>query len=246
MALEIMQTLVEILCPTPTSASACNTFINAQSHQVVQPLGPLIYFLFFPVVFLILLIYIGTGVVLRGNVVTVRGLRLLLSIAVLVAIVIQGFYPIMLWLSDLWFLVLPFIFIFYFIVRHRGGPGGGGANPGVGVGALSFQRGVRKLLGAEKKDAESIRAQIQVLRDTPPGGHGIDELTKQIKLELNTFLRQTGVLGFPVLSEYDKLFKEFKDACNKHGRKDYQGLQDPKEAKKRGVRYNSAKNPSLN
>lgn len=166
MALDIMQTLVEILCPTHASASACNTFINTQSHQVVQPLGPLIYFLFFPVVFLILLIYIGTGVVLRGNVVTVRGLRLLLAIAVLVAIVIQGSYPIMLWLSDLWFLVLPFIFIIYFIVRHRGGPGrGGGAAHGIGGGIIHqlVQRGKDEFTGERGRLEDMVDLSLKEL-----------------------------------------------------------------------------------
>jgi len=214
MAIDIMQTLVELLCPTYGAQSACQNFINNPSHQVLQPLGPLIYFLFFPTVFLILLIYIGTGVVLRGNVSSVKGLRLLLSVAVLVAIIIQGYYPMMLWLSDLWFLLLPLIFVLFFIIRHFGH--GGGGMPRSGGGMLGFTKRVLSKMDAERNaEAKSLEAQIKELEISPLGSHGRLEKSGSIAQQLEDFRSKTNVYGSNALSDYDRLFKLYKKACEK-------------------------------
>jgi len=231
MAMDIMQSLVGLLCPTYSAQSACQQFINQPAHQAIQPLGPLIYFLFFPTVFLILLIYIGTGVVLRGNVASVKGLRLLLAVAVLVAIVIQGYYPLILVISDIWFLLLPLIFIIFFIIRHRGGGGGGGGMSGAGGGGL-VKAIMRKASGVEKARADEIRARIQRLENTAPGTHGVDQMVGEIADELRTFLKESIHIGTFSTSEYDKLFSAYKKACASAGTNIPNDVTKPKDARK--------------
>jgi hypothetical protein len=134
MALDIMQTLVELLCPTYSAQSACNTYINAPAHQVLDPFGPLLYFLFFPTVFLILFIFVGSRAIFTGH----KGINLLIGVAVYIFIIINGWYPIILWLGELWFVVLPVLFIFYlFTRRHTGGGSSGGGMSGVGGGVAT-------------------------------------------------------------------------------------------------------------
>jgi len=48
MDLDIMQALVDLLCPTAGAQSSCQQFISAPHHMTLEPFGPLIYFLFFP------------------------------------------------------------------------------------------------------------------------------------------------------------------------------------------------------
>jgi|GEM_PF-1954722 len=239
MAIDIMQTLVELLCPTYGAQSACQNFINNPYHQVIQPLGPLIYFLFFPTVFLILLIYIGTGVVLRGNVSSVKGLRLLLSVAVLVAIIIQGYYPMILWLSDLWFLLLPLIFVLFFIIRHFGGGGGGGGPMwnATKTGWFSKAKEVawRKATGMEKADAAFIENQIIILENTDKGAHGIDEISGRIDGLLRNFYDKASIIpGIPLADDYNHLVDRYRKACEKKNlpvRKDLTKI-DKKQARR--------------
>jgi len=168
MAIDIMNTLVEMLCPTYSAAGACNNFINQPSHQVLGPLGPLLYFLFFPTVFLIIFIYIGTGVVLRGNVNKIRGMRVLLAVAFFVFIVLQGWYPMILWMGELWFFTLIIFFVLFFIVRMftKGNGGGGGGMSGVG-GVASRGGGWLKeaLVGEMPLDPRQIARQRKLMKD---------------------------------------------------------------------------------
>jgi len=174
MDLDIMQALVDLLCPTAGAQSSCQQFINAPHHMTLEPFGPLIYFLFFPMVFLIALIYIGSGSVLggeRGH----KGIRLLVAIGVLIFIVIQGLYPLALWLGELWFIVLPVIFIFYFIMHHGGGGGKGGGMAGTGGNASilkmakDFMIGDTPLNPVERKlvqdEINTLDAQIREQED---------------------------------------------------------------------------------
>ena len=167
MAIEIMQTLVELLCPTYNAQSACNAFINSQSHQVAQPIGPLLYFFFFPFVFLVLLIYIGTGIILKSDLTKVKGLRLLVAIAFFIYIVLQGLYPAILWISDFWFFMLPLLFIIYFIFHHKrgGSAGGGGSLSGTGGGFLGAgkSRLMRTLTGEIPDLEKTITSQLDAL-----------------------------------------------------------------------------------
>ncbi len=222
MALELMDTLLNFLCPTSNAASQCQTFISAHS-SVAPPFGQYIYFLFFPTVFLLLFLWIVFKDVVKAN----KGISLIASIAVYVFIIIQGLYPIFLWLGEAWIVVI-FILGFLYLLTRRfrnedgGGkgrmsiPGGGGGMSAVAKG-ISASRAFKKLTGAERSQAEYIMAQIELMESTPKGSHGMDAIANRIDNELRAFGAETSVLGKPVASEYRELFDKYKQVCKEKG-----------------------------
>lgn len=223
---EIMDMLVSMLCPTSEAASHCQDFISASNHQVLAPFGPIIYFLFFPVIFLLLFVYIASGSVLRRGTAGVKGIRLLIGLGLLVYIVISGLYPVFLWLGELWFVVIFILAFFYFLVHHWGGDKvAGGAMPGAGGGLAGLTKGVsagralKKVTGMEGAQAAHIEAQIELLENTPKGSHGMESLVARISAELKAFGGETSFLGQSVASDYKRLFERFKKACKEKNAK---------------------------
>ena len=231
MALDIMQTLVQYLCPTYAAEAACNTFINSQSHQIMQPFGPLLFFLFFPAVFLILFIYVGSRAILSGN----RGINLLIGIAVFIFIIIQGWYPIILVIGELWFIFLPVLFIFYLITRrHSGGSSGGGPMFRIGGSDRTSQlltaarNRVKRQISGEVTDMErQIRANIGAMEGMvkkmkrAKAGSDVDniyraysELLNLVNSQLPQFRKEIEVGGplggFKAGPEYNRLLKKFE------------------------------------
>ena len=118
MALDIMEMLVGVLCPTNDAARTCTDFINAQSHQVMAPIGPLFYFLLFPSVFIILFIYFLSEFVISEH----KGLRLLVGVTAFIFIIISGWYPLFLVLSEIWYIATIILVGFWiFLKRLKGG-----------------------------------------------------------------------------------------------------------------------------
>jgi len=177
MALDIMQTLVQFLCPTYSAQSACNAFISQPSHQVMEPMGPMLYFLFFPMVFLILFIYVGSRAIFSGH----KGINLLIGVAVLAFIIIQGWYPVILWVGEFWFAILPLLFIFYLITRRHANGGGGGMS-GVGKGGgMSGFGGLKNLLEKGRKVTRMGKDEKREIMDAIGDVDTAIHLTKDIK-----------------------------------------------------------------
>jgi hypothetical protein len=134
---ELLEPLVSFFCPTSDAASACRDFISNHS-QVMPPIGPMFYFLLFPLVFTILFIYILSSTILHGGNLT-KGMQMLIGVSVFIFIIISGWYPIMLFLSEVWFiLIIVLAGMWYFIGKHRGeGSPKQGKMPGLG-GAMSM------------------------------------------------------------------------------------------------------------
>ena len=148
--LEILEALVGFFCPTSEAASTCREFISNHS-QVLPPIGPLFYFLLFPIVFTILFIYILSSTILHGGNLT-KGMRLLIGISVFIFIIISGWYPIMLVLSEFWFIMIILLFgAWYFFRKHWGGgeakPKGGGMPGLAGIGGEITSRIYRDVTG---------------------------------------------------------------------------------------------------
>jgi len=162
MALELMDMLVQFLCPTSNSASLCQNFISA--HQsVMPPFGQYIYFLFFPTVFLLLFLWIVFKDAIKAN----KGISLIATIAVYVFIIIQGLYPIFLALGELWIIVIFLLGFLYFIIHRFRGEGGGGGKGG-GIGGL-VGGGIKAVGGWASGDISSrekdIKDRIKELED---------------------------------------------------------------------------------
>ena len=170
----ILEPLVGFFCPTSESASACNDFINSHS-SVLPPVGPLFYFLLFPLVFTILFIYILSSTILHGGNLT-KGMRLLIGISVFIFIIISGWYPIMLVLSEFWFIMVILLFgAWYFIGKHKGGgggaPGGGGKGPmsalgfGGAMGALMTKKQEHDELKLAESSLDMARTRLKAIED---------------------------------------------------------------------------------
>jgi hypothetical protein len=168
---EILQPLVAFLCPTSDAASACNDFINSHS-SVLPPIGPLFYFLLFPIVFTILFIYILSSTILQGGNLT-KGMKLLIGISVFIFIIISGWYPVMLVLSEFWFIMIIVLFgAWYFIGKHRGGsdkpkPPRGGM-PGFG-GAMGGLMKIKSQRDEIKLGTDSLNMAARLIRQMEDG-----------------------------------------------------------------------------
>jgi hypothetical protein len=167
---EILQPLVAFFCPTSEAASACNDFINSHS-SVLPPIGPLFYFLLFPIVFTILFIYILSSTILHGGNLT-KGMRLLIGISVFIFIIISGWYPIMLVLSEFWFIMIIVLFgAWYFFRKHWGEkPGGGpkGPMPGLG-GAMGGLMKIKSERDEIKLGTDSLNMAARLIRQMEDG-----------------------------------------------------------------------------
>ncbi|GEM_PF-2413362 len=139
---EILEFLVQVFCPRPETVNVCWDFMNAPHHQVLEPLGPLFYFLLFPSVFILIFIYILTGSLLRGMGGLRGGLKILVSVTVYIFVVISGLYAVVLPLSEMWYIAIIILFgLWYLITRHFGG-GGGVPAQGGGAGRMPEAAGV--------------------------------------------------------------------------------------------------------
>jgi len=220
MALELMDMLVQFLCPTSNSASLCQNFISA--HQsVMPPFGQYIYFLFFPTVFLLLFLWIVFKDAIKAN----KGISLIATIAVYVFIIIQGLYPIFLALGELWIIVIFLLGFLYFII-HRfrgegggGGKGGGMTRAGLMGGGMSSARILNKLKGGERTQAEMIRAEIDLFSAMDANAKDVSAVSERIAAALKAFGSETSVFGKSVASEYNELYKYYKEACKAKGMK---------------------------
>ena len=124
----------------------------------------LFYLFFFPTVFIILLVYILTNFIFRGEGNTPRGLRLLVSVTLYAFIVMEGLYTMFASLSRFWWLFAVILIGLWAFIRHLigGGSGGGGKGnlPGLGGGALGkFAKG--KLASVFTHEEEDRRKEIR-------------------------------------------------------------------------------------
>ncbi len=201
MAIDIMNLLMQFLCPTSQSMQSCQSFVQAPYHQVLQPLGPLLYFFFFPTVIILLFIYILSNTVLHGTKLT-QGLRLLIAIAVYIFIIINGWYPIFLWLSDIWFIIIIILGGFWYFIRGHFGKGGGegGSMSALrssgkqGIVEQVIQRGKAELLGEVKSLEKKVDLKLQEL----------ENIQKAVKEDPGAWRAYAAMSGeaYAIISEY--------------------------------------------
>jgi hypothetical protein len=121
-------------------------------------------------VIILLFIYILSSKVLGGGGLN-NGLRLLIAIAVYVFMIINGWYPLFLWISDLWFILIILLGGFWYFLSSHGGGGSGGGMPSIGGSkvseALSSGGGWAKesLFGNKPIDPREIVRKRKLLKD---------------------------------------------------------------------------------
>jgi hypothetical protein len=225
MAVDIMQTLVEILCPQnpmiTNAASTCNQFIS--SHAAYGEFGQLLYFLFFPTIFIILFIYILTTFVLPGAG-PKKGLRMLIAAAVYIFIIINGMYSIVLPISEIWFIVIIFLFgLWYFVRHHFGGGGGGGGRgvmPGLGGGMVSgAMRRIQKQYITKETPAleREVNLKLQELegirnatRHNPDAWKGYTASSAAAWAVLNQYKAEISIGGIPIGGKLGELTRKLE------------------------------------
>jgi hypothetical protein len=177
---ELIELLMDFLCPTSNSASQCQSFFNATNHQVMMPFGPYIYFLFFPTVFLLLFLWIVFSDVIKAN----KGISLIATVAIFVFIIINGMYPVFLVLGELWIVVIILLGFLYMLTRRFRKNGGGGGGKGgltldesVSSASSLLGRKARGVWTGEEKNIEkTVETRMDALRkaahnlEHPPTG----------------------------------------------------------------------------
>lgn len=128
----------------------------------------LFFLVFFPSVFIILFIWVVTGVIMDKTGGKEGGLRILISIALYAFIVFQGYYNFFVSLSKLWWILLATLvglWIFIRVMIHGKEGSGATYTGGFRSGRLSFvERGRQVLSGKLKKKKTAIIQQMKEIQ----------------------------------------------------------------------------------
>lgn len=241
--LEILEALVGFFCPTSDAASACREFISNPNHQVLSPIGPLFYFLLFPLIFTILFVYVISDTVLFGG--KLKWAKVLIGISAFIFIIISGWYPVMLVLSEFWYIVIiVFGGVYWFLKGHKKESGGGGGGGGSGkMSALSLGGAMAALGDRAEKTATGEIGRMQDLmkitltemknivksicknnKDTR-AWDAYHETTHKFDLQLEAYKQQMMILGRPIGSKYNEYVQKREKLVEELGNR-----KDPRES----------------
>jgi hypothetical protein len=226
----VLELIQQFLCYGNTQ---CMQEFNRFAYQ---PIEGLFYLVFFPIVFIIVFVYLLSNKLFSEH----KGLRILLAVAVFALIILQQWYYLFMQLGKLWYLGLIILgFFWLFLYGLRGGKSSGNAQSRTGgiagglLGGLGSERLMKKLAGAESSQAQLIRDKINVLKGMEPGHHGMADLISEIATDIQTFAAETSVGNKPIFSEVGKLYDEFQSTCKqKHKQVPKSAKETVEEAKK--------------
>jgi hypothetical protein len=209
---DMLQILQQYLCYGNTN---CAQQFQQYSSNAAEGL---FYLVFFPILFILLLIYIIVSAVSPN-----RKFTILISVALFAFIILQGWYGIFASFSKFWLYALIFLgilwFILYILLGNRRDTqnaafsrGGGGGFGGV------LAKVAKKALGWEKAELQLIMADIQQLEAIPLGGHGADEISSRIRARLLEF--QTDIVRYGLsMGDFEKVRKKYLQVAKKKGLK---------------------------
>jgi len=145
----IMELLVNLLCPGG-AAYECEKFLYPyEGNTVLQ----LLWFAFFPIIFIILLTYLLANGVVQSTGVKIKTL---IGIAIIMLVIIQGWYPYVLWASKVWWLSVVILGSLYMFTHKMGVKGGGGGGGTAGESKAGWMR--TALLGTQPLDPRIMAA----------------------------------------------------------------------------------------
>jgi len=208
MAVDLFDMLVQILQISPT-------LVN--EYQAQGPIYQLFYLFFFPMVFIVLLIY-----VIMRRFSDNRGLSVLVGIAVLAFIILNKWYTFFAYLSRFWIFILVVIgFILMWFYHKEKGPAETGKGRAVGrMGGLGGQitkRLYKKAMGIEKELEGEVERAINAVERSRGGV----ETTEAIRLANDAMLKYREAIDIAgtskFASKYRKYEKRLQDAIKKHG-----------------------------
>lgn len=165
---DIVDTLINFLCQQNT-ASQCSQFISEYPDITQQ----IVWLVFFPAIFLIIFIMlIADGVVKNSEHKKYKGL---LSVAIFVFIIFQGWFHYVLNISKIWFIGLIVLGGLYVFTHRMGAAGGGGAKAGRSL----FSRTAGKVI--DKGVNKAIDDIVDALDWTEGREKSIKNLAKRIE-----------------------------------------------------------------
>jgi len=207
MAVDLFDMLVQILQITPQ-------LVN--EYQAQGPIYQLFYLFFFPMVFIVLLIYI---IMRRFS--DNRGISVLVGIAVLAFIVLQGWYTFFAYISRFWIfivVILGFIWTFFYHREKKAAEGGKGRAFGRGIGSQISGRLYRKAIGVEKEMEDEVRRGIRAVESSTTDV-SFTEAKAAAETALMKYRESIDIAGTKVGSKYEKFEKELEKAIKDQRKK---------------------------
>lgn len=215
MADSILTVLQQFLC---YGNQACIQEFNQYAYK---PAEGIFYAVFFPIVVILLFVYIVSGAI--GSL-KAKGFRILIGVAFFAFIILQGWYYFFIQISKMWFIVLFLLGILWFVIHTFTGREGGGAKArefsGVSKSESVFGQAIRALknkgLGVEGAQLGRIEADIATLRTSPKGSHGMEAVADRVGgalIEMRADLPRYAMNK----AQYDKLYNEYIKVAKSHG-----------------------------
>jgi hypothetical protein len=189
--------------------------VNLFNQYAYKPLEGLFYVVFFPIVFILLFIFI-----LSSSVSPNRGFRLLISVAVFAFIIFQGWYYMFARLSEFWLFLLILLGLLWMLVHTFVGRGGGNGRAqarsfGDGFGSKLMGRAWKRVSGQEQALVKAIEADLELLSKMSPQDKEVGEVSGRIYQQLRQLREFTTVGGIDVGNSYNKLLRRYHDIMRK-------------------------------
>ncbi|MBN2330722.1 MAG: hypothetical protein JXC85_02805 [Candidatus Aenigmarchaeota archaeon] len=220
---DILQIVQQFLC---YGNSDC---INMFNSYASKPMEGLFYLVFFPIVFIIIFIYLLAHRYFPDH----RSLNILLSLAFFAFIILQGWYYFFMILGQLWYIViilLGFLWMALFGLLGKGKSGGGGQARTGGSGGMfdgvlgAAGKRLKVQMSSELKDHESrlealLKSMAGLIGDMKRAGSKTDidnvyrayvDLLPQIDSHLDSLRQMTAIKGFKVSGKYNELLSRYK------------------------------------
>jgi hypothetical protein len=202
MAVDLFDMLVQILQISPTLAN---------EYAAQGPIYQLFYLFFFPMVFIILLIYI---IMRRFS--DNRGLSILVGVAVLAFIILQGWYTFFAYLSRFWIailVILGFIWTFFYHKEKKAAEGGKGRAVSAfgGLGSQITKRLYSKAVGVEKELEHEVERGIKAVESSTTDV-SFTEAKAAAETALMKYRESIDIAG---TSKFASRYNEFEKKLNK-------------------------------
>jgi len=211
---DVLTMLQQFLC---YGNQACTQEFQQYAYK---PMEGIFYAVFFPIVFILLFVYIVSGAV---GTLRARGFRIIIAVAVFAFIILQGWYHFFLMLGRLWLYViifLGFIWVLIHTFTGRGGDNGGGGAKGrtgdSGIFSALTKAAKDEVLGVVKVQLQTLEADIATLRNTPKGSHGINDISARINgmlLEMQGNPQKYGLH----MGKVNEMRKAYMEICREKG-----------------------------
>lgn len=193
------------------------------ASQYSGTLDQFLYVLFFPSIFIILIIYmIAHRVALdKGP----KGFSAVLGIAIYIFIIVwppnaqYSLYSAVAPLGKLWFILVIILVGIWAIIKTffpGGGGAAGGAQSASGLGTQLTKAAWNKISGRENALVKTINSQMDIFEKmNPADARDISDMVRAIKTDLDALYGMSEVGGVRVFKDHEKLLNRFERIAKK-------------------------------